>query len=165
MPDRRERGRQRDERARAELGREAGMGGEGPVHVVNFADKYSKIVGYERTRNGGGKRGTDPKRGRRRHQREEVDEEEEERRRIEQRLSKGSLELRDVRREVESLGELGLGKKQARGKKPRVSAKIGLGIAKKKAERERKAKELARETGMLKIKKTGKKGGKRRKQY
>ena len=86
--------------------------------------------------------------------------------------SVGVLELRDVRREVATLGAAGLGKRQLKAwkqmdvmarigakaeKRPRLSAKIGKGVAKKKVEREKKAKELARETGMLTPKKGGKK--------
>lgn len=80
-------------------------------------------------------------------------------------VGSGSLELRDLRKEVETLGASGLDRKSAKewqgrnlvrnlgytklDKKPKMSAKIGLGIRKKKIEREVKARELARETGML----------------
>ena len=149
--------------------KKSSKGGKNEAVVVDFAERYAKVVQYEKNKRERGKEeGSNWRRGK---------------------TSVGSargttgpassaagvLELRDVRREVETLGAAGLGKKQARewkqqvystlgakaDKMPRIPARIGLGMAKKKLERERKARELARETGMLSTPKKAK--GKRRK--
>ncbi len=141
-------------------------GGKGSAAgtVVDFASQYAKVVRYEQRRKQGprasysGRGGAAGARGRGdaggpagagagAQQQQQV------------------VELRDVRKEVASLGASGLDKKSAKqwlssvyesqglkqslGKRPRINARIGLGIAKKKVERENKARELARETGML----------------
>lgn len=134
------------------------------VKVVDFAKEYGKVVRYENNKY---KKGSSENSDRRR--RKDRDQG-----RGDQAETKGRevIELRDVRREVADLGSRGFGKKEAKEwkqqvysslgakaeKRPRINARIGLGISKKKIERERKAKELAREMGMLTPKKGGKKG-------
>ena len=158
--------------------------GSGPV-VVDFATTYSKVIQYEQNRNrsrittNSNRANTNTQtqttwssstRGRHPPAAHVLSN---------SAAAAGVLELRDVRKEVETLGAGGLDRKSVlqwkdkqyqdlggKGvlkKKPRMSAKIGLGIAKKNKEREQKAKELARETGMLiPGKKTSSKSSKKR---
>ena len=152
------------------------------VHVVDFATTYAKVVKYEhnkynttrasntreqeyRSGRGSGVNGWHKNKNKNKNETAAV-------------TGGGGgsqvLELRDVRKEVLTLGVSGLDRKTAKQwqgkvyealgakqeKRPRIPARIGKGIAKKKIEKEHKARELARETGMLIKKSSGKKRGK-----
>ncbi|QDZ20246.1 hypothetical protein HOP50_04g27630 [Chloropicon primus] len=150
----------------------AGVEGKDKVEVVDFAQEYGKVVRYESNKYNKGSRRYKGRGNKDREQGHGHPQQQQQDNNNNNNKGREVIELRDVRREVADLGARGFGKKEAKEwkqqvystlgakaeKSPRINARIGLGIAKKKIERERKAKELAREMGMLTPKKGGKKG-------
>merc|ERR1711977_329952 len=150
------------------------------VHVVDFATTYAKVVKYEHNKYNTTRASNTREQEYRSGRGSGVNGWHKNKNKNETAAVTGGgggsqvLELRDVRKEVLTLGVSGLDRKTAKQwqgkvyealgakqeKRPRIPARIGKGIAKKKIEKEHKARELARETGMLIKKSSGKKRGK-----
>ena len=155
-------------------------GGAKPPPVVSFAARYPRLAGRERERERGG--GPGPPRGPAAAAAAEASraaraaERGRQEREARERELTDRVEFAKLRAEVEEYGVGGLGAKDRRrvaearvvklggraATRARMGKRIGLGVAGKKQERERKAQEELRQTGMLATPKKPKKKGRRK---